>query len=312
MAMARPPIESPIRPHGFAGARHFVVPPDVLGRAAAHPVLRGLHVAAAGHFPQAVGHLVSRPSGTGEHILILCMEGIGWCRFGGRHWRLRAGEAVIIPASMAHSYGTTKRRPWTIYWMHFAGAQAPAFGKLMGWSTVQPLLATDRPGELSYQFEVLLDLLRFGYAPAHLLAAGTAASHLLALLNLSRTAGRPDAHPALEKVRGTVDLMRRNLARQVSVADFARVAGLSVPHYSWLFRRSFSLPPLAFFLRLKVQEACRLLATSDVPVKEIAAETGFPDPLYFSRVFKRLAGSAPRHYRTRHRSPGPGGDPRQA
>jgi AraC-like DNA-binding protein len=303
---ARAP-SSPIRPHGFAGERHFVIPPDVLREAARHPVLRSLHVTAAGHFPHAAGHLVTRPRGVADHILILCVEGSGWCRFGGRHWRLRAGDAVLVPPAIAHAYGTTKRRPWSIYWMHFAGAQATAFAKAIGLSPQQPLLATDRIGELSYQFEVLLDLLHFGNAPPHLLASGTSAAHLLALLHLHRAAGRPDAHPAQEKVRGTVDFMRRNVARRVSVADFARVAGLSVPHYSWLFRHLFSLPPLAFFLRLKVQEACRLLATSDVPVKEIASETGFADPLYFSRVFKRLAGSAPRHYRAQHFASGNGG-----
>ena len=44
-------------------------------------------------------------------------------------------------------------------------------------------------------------------------------------------------------------------------------------------------------------EAARLLRYTDRTVGEIAHATGFTDPLYFSRAFKRRFGESPMAYR---------------
>ena len=54
---------------------------------------------------------------------------------------------------------------------------------------------------------------------------------------------------------------------------------------------------MAHFTQLKVRSACRLLDLSEKPIKVIALETGYSDPYYFSRVFKKAMGVSPDHYR---------------
>jgi transcriptional regulator GlxA family with amidase domain len=48
---------------------------------------------------------------------------------------------------------------------------------------------------------------------------------------------------------------------------------------------------------LRVEEAKRLLETSDMPVDEISFEVGYEDPSFFRRLFKRLTGLSPGRYR---------------
>ncbi|MFQ5609817.1 MAG: helix-turn-helix domain-containing protein, partial [Woeseiaceae bacterium] len=55
--------------------------------------------------------------------------------------------------------------------------------------------------------------------------------------------------------------------------------------------------PMAFFIQLRMRHACRLLDLSDRPVKIVALETGYSDPYYFSRVFKKAMGLSPEKYR---------------
>jgi len=43
--------------------------------------------------------------------------------------------------------------------------------------------------------------------------------------------------------------------------------------------------------------ACRLLDLTDKPVKVVAIETGYRDPYYFSRLFKKVMGHSPERYR---------------
>jgi AraC-like DNA-binding protein len=51
-----------------------------------------------------------------------------------------------------------------------------------------------------------------------------------------------------------------------------------------------------------MRRARRLLAETDLPVREIATRLGYEDPLYFSRVFRKVVGLPATAYRERHRN----------
>jgi AraC-like DNA-binding protein len=51
--------------------------------------------------------------------------------------------------------------------------------------------------------------------------------------------------------------------------------------------------------RLRMARARELLLTTDRSIADIAGEVGYPDQFYFSRQFRAVAGSSPRHFRRR-------------
>ena len=56
------------------------------------------------------------------------------------------------------------------------------------------------------------------------------------------------------------------------------------------------MPPAQFLIRYRINEACSILKNSDLSISEVAVSTGFSDPLYFSRAFKKVKGISPRAY----------------
>jgi YesN/AraC family two-component response regulator len=52
-----------------------------------------------------------------------------------------------------------------------------------------------------------------------------------------------------------------------------------------------------YLIHLRIQKACQLLDNTTLQVKEIAAVSGFDDPYYFSRIFKKVMGRSPVDYR---------------
>jgi transcriptional regulator GlxA family with amidase domain len=95
----------------------------------------------------------------------------------------------------------------------------------------------------------------------------------------------------------TLEFMLANISEPLRLEDFARQAGLSVSHFSEQFREQTGHSPMLHFTHLKIRQACRLLDLTDKPVKAIAVETGYRDPYYFSRVFKKTMGKSPEQYR---------------
>ena len=56
------------------------------------------------------------------------------------------------------------------------------------------------------------------------------------------------------------------------------------------------MAPAQFLMRYRIGEAAAMLRNTGLAIGEIAASVGFRDPLYFSRVFKRIKGVSPREY----------------
>lgn len=282
---------------GFEGQRLFVLPPAVRSRCGALPVVRDLRATDLGHFPGAADHYVHRARGRPEAILIYCAQGAGWCRLRGRRWIIGEGDALFIPPGAPHTYGADAGSPWSIYWVHFAGRGAGKFLEALGVSLASPILHVPEAGVVASAFEEMLGYVPHGYSDASLLGMSTALARLLGLLRWhQRSPGRLARHGE-DKVIRTIELMRRRIGERLSVADLAREVGLSPSRYAHLFRGFAGTSPLAFFARLKIQQACQWLATGDDAVGTIAGRLGFDDPLYFSRAFHRIVGISPRAYR---------------
>lgn len=86
----------------------------------------------------------------------------------------------------------------------------------------------------------------------------------------------------------------------LSVAGIADELGISADRLGRTFRSTIGETLLAHIARRRIQVACELLAEPGRPIAEVARLSGFVDPAYFSRTFRRLTGCDPRSYRRRH------------
>jgi AraC family transcriptional regulator len=82
-----------------------------------------------------------------------------------------------------------------------------------------------------------------------------------------------------------------------SLAEWAQQAGVSLPSLHRLFRRFQGVTPYRFLTRQKMNHAARDLISTDQLVKQIATDTGYEDPLHFSRVFRQTHGVSPAQWR---------------
>jgi transcriptional regulator GlxA family with amidase domain len=94
-----------------------------------------------------------------------------------------------------------------------------------------------------------------------------------------------------------------NYDRENVVAELIRVSGLPERSFTRRFRAVTGFAPLAYVQALRIEEAKQMLETSNAPIDEIGQEVGYADPTHFRRLFKRLTGLTPAHYRRQFRVP---------
>lgn len=93
------------------------------------------------------------------------------------------------------------------------------------------------------------------------------------------------------------EFLADNLDADISLASLAGHMGMSKDRFGRMFRSTFHTTPHQFLLELRMQRAKQLLATTTVPIAEIAAQCGFPIPSHFTTTFRSRTGVTPTEYR---------------
>lgn len=93
------------------------------------------------------------------------------------------------------------------------------------------------------------------------------------------------------------ELDRLPLSAKFSERDLAKIAGLQLGHFVRTFRQQVGVTPKRYFMKRRRAACRRLLAGSEIPVKEIALDLGFQRLSDFSTWFRQAEGVSPREYR---------------
>ena len=86
------------------------------------------------------------------------------------------------------------------------------------------------------------------------------------------------------------------------VQRLARVSGVSQAHFARSFRDAFGAPPHRYLLTRRIERAKTLLRDTDLPVTEIAFQTGWESLGTFGRTFRDVTGESPSQLRTRQQA----------
>ncbi len=106
-----------------------------------------------------------------------------------------------------------------------------------------------------------------------------------------------------ERLRDLRMRVHQDLKTHWSIPSMAAAAHLSPSRFSHVYRQHFGLSPMDDLIDARVSHARWLLSSEPVAVKQVAAECGFLDVHYFSRVFRSRSGCSPQAF-ARRRSAG--------
>lgn len=97
-------------------------------------------------------------------------------------------------------------------------------------------------------------------------------------------------------------ILERYTDPSLSVSDMAAHAGISEVHLRRLFHERYGSSPIGYLHHLRLEKAKNMLRTSNYTVSEVALSVGYPDPYYFSRLFREKTGSTPSQYRKENKA----------
>jgi AraC-like DNA-binding protein len=99
------------------------------------------------------------------------------------------------------------------------------------------------------------------------------------------------------RLRRVLDYVEEHLADNIAVADLAKIACLSIFHFTRAFSAAVGMPPHRYVSQRRLERAKAIIATESTSIAETAFTCGFSSQAGFTRAFRRATGMPPAVYR---------------
>ncbi|WP_438447587.1 helix-turn-helix domain-containing protein [Gorillibacterium sp. sgz5001074] len=227
-------------------------------------------------------------------IFQITLSGRGEIRLDGEMHKLEPGMAFFVPVPGGHRYYFPEGADhWEFLYLILPLTEMP-IDYMAKYGSIG---VYDEDGEAVRLLRRIHSLavnrqIRDGYQSSAL------AYQFMMELFRSRTAPSADESGLPEAVSRALRYMERHYGRIGGLDDLAAVSGLSRYHFLRLFRSATGTTPVEHLNKLRMEKAAVLLRTTDRTLDEIAAQVGFANGNYFSKVFRHWVGTSPGRYRS--------------
>ena len=231
-----------------------------------------------------------------EYQLLYIRDGRGVIEFQrGKPVSIGGGDAIVLRPGEWHRYRPDPETGWSEAYIGIGGEYlerivSPPFFSAAGTIVKVPAEAVF-DGDITSLVETIR---RDGAEHPYTLALKAAALVASLCETPASRYGKSARNTAIRKANLHI---AHNLGKVVDFQELARRFGMGYTLFRRLFREYNGMAPLEYQIALRLRRAMHLLASSDIPVAQIAEETGFKSPAYFSKFFHDRTGMSPMGYR---------------
>ncbi len=231
-----------------------------------------------------------------EYQINYITEGSGLLETKSGKYRIKAGSIMLIKPGMWHRYKPNKKSGWV---EHYIGIEGDIADRLF----TNPILNTKTPVIHCGLKESLIDCyykifeLAQKEKPGFQMISSGIAIRLLGSL-VSEVKNRDFKNKPLESAMESARfIIRDNLNKNLDFKDVAASLNLGYSYFRKMFKKNTGVSPGQYHLHLRLMKARELILSTDLPIKQVAYETGFESIHYFSRLFKNKMGAPPSEMR---------------
>ncbi|WNS41046.1 AraC family transcriptional regulator [Paenibacillus sp. MMS20-IR301] len=236
------------------------------------------------------------------HALHYIVNGRGFYEVNGVTYTLEAGESFIIFPDTEVSYYPDPEDPWEYVWVEFKGTEAVRLLSMTNF-TAQAPVAPGTPQSLEPLFNVssssAISLFEQERSNARL---------YLLLTYYIEYFSSTGAILKADYLTSAREYIERNFWNSsLSVLDIVSYVNVERSYLFRLFKDKTGMSISGYLTAFRIQRACGLLSSTSLSVKSVAVSVGYTDPLYFSKVFKKVTSLTPSAYKgsvTRISGPG--------
>lgn len=238
-----------------------------------------------------------RPKGRLDYQLLYVVSGRTHFYFKGKERIVSAGHMVLYQPRQEQKYEYFGEDKPEVYWIHFTGSEVKNILRRYEIPMDDPVFYSGASAVYAYLFKEIINEIqtcRTGYEEL----LNMYLRQIFLLVQRSRQEQSPTVNSYIQE---EMEYARRYFSEHyneaISIEDYAQSRSMSVSWFQRNFKQFANHSPTQYILMTRVNNAASLLETTDYSMTEIAAIVGYDDPLYFSRLFRKIKGLSPSQYR---------------
>lgn len=239
-----------------------------------------------------------------DHFLLhFVKKGCGIFQLGNKTYKIVEGECfMIFPHQIAY-YESSVDNPWEYYWIGYTGFNADTYTENAGFRYNHEIRKIVNENEIFGEFDKILAQ---GFSTGNNLLYKSLL--FLIMHHLTITSGETKEDNRLlhksttkyahdEYVELIIKIIGTSYQEKISIEKIADKLSIHRSYLSNLFKKETGQSIKHYLLTYRINKAMSKMLDKNKSISEIATETGFTDPLYFSRLFKQHVGYSPSEYR---------------
>lgn len=209
----------------------------------------------------------------------------------GKVYKLKSGELILHAPMEFHSIKCEKEIPTNvlIFSLHINGELPKNLSKGVFY------LTPDEQNEFKNIFNLIYDFYKKNEKDCYSgIECATNLTNFFIKLNRNHSVEKPLNHSqSARQYNNIISLMTKKVCDNITLEEIAKEENISVSYIKFLFNTYSGTTPKAYYLKLRCNEAIKLLSSGLSPT-ETANFMNFSSPNYFSSFFKKMTGMSPK------------------
>ena len=231
-----------------------------------------------------------------EYQLLYIRSGKGIIEFKrGKSIPVRGGTVIILHPNEWHRYRPDPKTGWSEAYIGIGGAFVERIFAEPFFRHPPTIIQLQPDGRFDHELIALVDEIEANSVEhPYTLALKT----LMLIASLFERPTNPHGKAAYNVMIRRANLhIAHHLGEVVDFKSLAQNCGMGYSLFRKCFQTYNGMAPLEYQIALRIRRAMHLLTSSNIPIAQIANETGFKSASYFSKFFRKRLGTSPIQFR---------------
>lgn len=228
-------------------------------------------------------------------LIVYTVSGKGYLEYEGQTYPITKGQCFYINCEQHHLYRTDREEDWEILWIHFNGNSALGYYKEFTRNGFQILSVRDE----FFMERTLWRIIALNQKKdlTTELVTSNLINGMLTELLLQTATNNADTFLIPDYIRQIVREIDKNFKSGLPLSYFEEFTHRSRYHILKEFKKYIGVTIHEYIITARISYAKELLKYSDLPVSEIAFESGMNNVTHFINLLKAREGTTPLAYR---------------
>jgi len=239
-----------------------------------------------------------RPNGAANYQLLYIADGKARFFINNKMSILEKGHCVLYHPGDAQFYYYYLEEHPDIYWVHFSCMEGDEFLSQLGWGADNIYSVGVSNSYVQLFDEIIHELqLKQPYCEKQLQLL---MQQLLLEMGRNRIKEKNEFGNYNKEIEEAIHIFNMSPEKEFTIKQFTKDRGLNYYRFIDTFTQYVGTSPRQYIINIRMTLAKELLSNSLFRISEVAQLTGYENPLYFSRLFRKTWGMSPKEYRVQN------------